>query len=553
MSPMSFRNYHSFSTSVRRRALPHGADSMFAWTIFIFLLIGFTLFCWMGSFYIFGHPEKASNYHLLKRLHKLEEPQRFQITAAPRGEFLKPSQLLKRFGVLSTVDVKRLNEALLRNFLRNYHQTRELVSYATGTYKILLVLPLTDKNIFFPGVVTLLQSKEEPEIFLEQVFTSSLKNLPALEASLSQGHEIKLEKPLDLSAIIFLEQLPEGRLKFTTMPLLYGTYGTQENSKTTFSLEPPEEINIEGGLPILNRKQLEPVIQALNTEAPKSNFLDSEKASTTDSDSKKSVNTPLMRITKETATPIPVKTPQVVQELPQSSSPPVPSSPVVKKPSQAVSIPKAIPVNTPTVLPAIAVSTNITSKNSPDHIVSLGIEEKSTPAPIATLASSTQDLSSAPTPIAFSPVIATPNSTPLPENISSAVTPEITPVTTNSPNSAWPLYDPGKMPRGRLLNSQEFPILAEQGFTGERLYLLGDFAVTASGDHRAVLRYRLESSNIPISRAGKIRIIADYPPGTLPPSTGTFLSQDHLHPLMVTDVKKEKDGTINLYVRSITK
>lgn len=544
---MSFRNYHSFSTSVRRRALPHGADSMFAWTIFIFLLIGFTLFCWMGSFYIFGHPEKASNYHLLKRLHKLEEPQRFQITAAPRGEFLKPSQLLKRFGVLSPVDVRRLNETLLRNFLRNYHQTRELVPYATGTYKILLVLPLTNKNIFSPGVVTLLQSNEEPEIFLEQVFTSSLKNLPALEASLSEGHEIKLEKPLDLSAIIFLEQLPKGRLKFTTMPLLYGNYGTQENSKTTFSLEPPENINIEGGLPILNRKQIDPIIQVLDTEAPKSNFLDSEKGSTTNTNSAQSVNTPLIRIAKETATPTPAKVPQVVQEPPQ------PASPVVKKPSQAISIPKAIPVNTPTVLPAIALSTNINSKSSPSHVVSLGIEEKSTPPPIATLASPTPDLSSVSTPIAFSPTIATPNSTPSSENISSASTPEITPVTINSPESVWPLYDPGKMPRGRLLSPQEFPTLAEQGFNGERLYLLGDFAVTASGEHRAVLRYRLESSGIPITRTGKIRIIVDYPLGTLPPTTGTFLSQDHLHPLMVTDVKKEKDGTINFYVRSITK
>jgi hypothetical protein len=547
---MSFRHYRNFSSSVQRRALPHGVDSIFGWTIFIFLLIGFTLFCWMGSFYIFGHPEKAGNYHLLKRLHKLEEPQRFQITAAPRGEFLKPSQLLERYGVLSPTDVKRLNETLFRNFLRNYHQTKELVPYVTGTYKVLMVLPLTKKNIFFPGVVTLLQSMEEPEVFLEQVFTSNLNNLPALEASLSQGQEIKLEKPLDLSAMIFLDQLPEGRLKFTTMPLLYGTYGTRENSKITFSLEPPENLNIEGGLPILTRKQLEPLNHALDVEAQKFNFLDSDKPSTADTNSTQSANTALIRITEEQSTPITAKVPQVIPGQPQ------PSSTIVKKPSQAISIPKAIPVNAPPTLPAIALSSNTPSKVSsetPPVAISLGIPEKQTVTPIATMASPTPAIASTPTPTALSTLITAPDTTLSSESISSPVTPLTTPVPMNATNSMWPLYEAGKMPRGRLLSPTEFSTLAEQGFTGERLYLIGDFTVTASGEHRAVLRYRLPSSDLPIGRIGKIRIIVEYPPETRPPETGTSLSQDRLHPLMVTDVKKEKEGTMNIYLRSITK
>jgi hypothetical protein len=63
----------------------------------------------------------------------------------------------------------------------------------------------------------------------------------------------------------------------------------------------------------------------------------------------------------------------------------------------------------------------------------------------------------------------------------------------------------------------------------------------------------LPSSDLPIGRIGKIRIIVEYPPETRPPETGTSLSQDRLHPLMVTDVKKEKEGTMNIYLRSITK
>ncbi|MFZ4116688.1 MAG: hypothetical protein ACOYK6_08235 [Chthoniobacterales bacterium] len=578
---MSFRNYHSFSTAVRRRAMPHGFDSMFAWTLFIFLLIGFTLFCWMGSFYVFGHPEKAANYNLLKRLHKLEDPQRFQITAAPRGEFLKPSQLLERFGTLTPIDIKRLNEALLRNFLRNYHQTRELVPYATGTYKVLTVLPLTKKNIFHPGVVALLQSLQQPEIFLEQVFTSNRENLPALQASLTPGQEIKLEKPLDLSAIIFMEQLRGGGLQFTTMPLLYGTYGNQENGQATFSLEPPETINIEGGLPILSDKEVESArrlassSQTINAAEPKTIPLNNGEPS----------SAPLVRIMTEKPTQPPTKTSLAAQKTPQVA--PQGASPSsftsgqqkqnlqetkiakaipVATPAAAipagipVAAPAAIPVGTPAVLPAIALNRPSQESVSPKSELTssspatLQPTVSSTPSTTAPLATPPPTDSPTPTAFNFSSSIVTAAQPPSSENTNPSL-PSTTTATNPSSNSSsvWPLYEPGKMPRGRMMNPTELSSLADQGFTGERLYVQGDFAVTASGEHRAVLRYQSATTDLPIGRTGKIRIIVDYPQGTIPPAEGTSLSQDHFHPLMITDVKKEKDGTVNLYVREIVR
>ena len=109
------------------------------------------------------------------------------------------------------------------------------------------------------------------------------------------------------------------------------------------------------------------------------------------------------------------------------------------------------------------------------------------------------------------------------------------------------------MPRGRLLGPKEFATLGDQGALGKQLYISGDFSVTASGDHNAVLRYQAGAMNLPVSLCASIRIIVEYPSGMLPPATGTSLSQDRLHPLMITDVKRETNGTLNIYVRSITK
>ncbi len=48
-------------------------------------LIGFAIGCWIFSFYTFGHPEKPMSYAILTKLKKLEDPKRFEITAAPQG------------------------------------------------------------------------------------------------------------------------------------------------------------------------------------------------------------------------------------------------------------------------------------------------------------------------------------------------------------------------------------------------------------------------------------------------------------------------------------
>src|SRR5882757_7400065 len=74
--------------SVRDGEAPRRDGSLFTCTIVILILCGVAISCWIFSFYIFGHPEKAMSYSILTKLKKLEAPKRFEITAAPRGEFL---------------------------------------------------------------------------------------------------------------------------------------------------------------------------------------------------------------------------------------------------------------------------------------------------------------------------------------------------------------------------------------------------------------------------------------------------------------------------------
>lgn len=489
------------------------SDGLFGWTVFMFLLIGFVFLCWMGSYYIFAHPEKAANYRLLLRLHKIEPPQRFEITVAPRGEFMKPGQLLERFGSMTASEVRRTNENLLRNFVRNYHQNRDLVPYAVGTYKVIGTMPLTKDSFCTPGLVALLQAVEQPEILLEQPFTCDEKNFPNLKQALNPGQEIKLEKPLDLSAVIHITRLKENenRLLLTTMPLLYGSYGSAKGG-TSFSLEPPEELNLDGNLPVLSNDRIAELsggkIGKVNALSLKLSRIPEEEAT----------STPEPRVSKAVVASTPVKT---------------------ALPAAEPTVARAIPVNAQAVLPAIPVST---------------------PVPVATPAPAAMALPA--TPVATPAVPVAPTAAAIPAVATTARPAVVTnpPVVTATnqqtaaaPSEVWPIYAPGQMPRGRLVDPSEGQSLVARGIGGERNYLQGRFTVTASGNGRAVLRPQGAIAGVPVGSSAKVRVIVEFPAGAIPPNEGNLISRDNLRPFQITSVKRGDDGQINIYAREVTR
>ena len=539
---MSGKRYYGYQGYSGHRRGADTSDGLFGWTVFLFLLIGFVFLCWMGSYYIFANPEKPANYHLLKRLHKIEPPIRFEITVAPRGEFLKPGQLLERFGSMTSSEIRRTNAQLLRSFIKNYHQNRELVPYAVGTYRVIGTLPLSEKTFCQPGLVALLQAVEQPEVLLEQLFTADEKNLPGLKHALTPNQEIKLEKPIDLSAIIQITRLADNRILLTTMPLLYGSYGAGKG-QTSFSLEPPEELNLDAGVPVLTEGQIG------DLSGGKLAHVSNAKGSVSQ----------FSRIAEEMATPTPE--PNVARAIPVSHSSPSPQASIAQP-----SVARAIAVNEPAVMAAIPIITPVPVAQA----IPADAQENSTipkaipvgsPLPIA--ATPTPLPTPMPTPLATPTITPTPKTTPTPK-VSPSSTPMPTPTvapsagTTNQPSAAapsqvWPVYEPGKMPRGRLVESSDAEDLASHGIGGERHYLKGRFTVTASGNGRAVLRPQGALAGVPMGPSSKVRVIVEFPAGAVPPAEGNALNRDSMRPFQISSVKRGDDGQINIYVREITR
>ncbi len=476
---------------------------LFGWTILIIVLIGFAISCWVGSYYIFGHPEKPFSYEVLTRLKKIAPPKRFELTAAPRGEFLRSPQIFDRFSSMKPRQLARTNEIFLRNYIRNFKPVDGLVPYVIGTFNILDSYELTSSDFFVSGVVVLAQSKENPNLLIEQIFTSNKKSIPNLHRSLLTGLDIDLKRENELAAIINVDKLKDGRIKISTISILYPSYeSAQENG--TFSLDPPDQLNVKAGLPLIDKaRQNEAEVKYAHFRRKSKPSLKEKEMPKQDTELA-SANQRLMRVEKP---------------LPVNEATPTPSPSPITTPLPVAAI-------TP---PPVVSATPLLAKASPTPLTRKALPARPPPAP---------------SPVATPPpamVATTPAPTPTPTQAIAA-----------SNSKEWTVYEPGRMPRGRLLTSSDVSEVAAKGSSGERIYLHGNFNVTASGGDRAVLRPSQRSSGLGF-RSDGIRIIVQYPTGMKAPSDGSFVSRDSRRPFQVMDVRESTGGQINVYVREVTK
>src|SRR5207248_4117101 len=148
---------------------------------------------------------------------------------------------------------------------------------------------------------------------------------------------------------------------------------------------------------------------------------------------------------------------------------------------------------------------------------------------------------------------ATPLSTPVPVLPAQPV-PTATPGTalaSNAGGGSWKVFPPGKMPLGRLIGTGDLRDALDHGLAGERVYLKGQFVVNFSDANRAVLRPRAKLTDKVLHFGGgsSTRIIVEYPSGYAPPPQGAVVNRDELRPYEITEVRKQEDGQLNVFVR----
>jgi hypothetical protein len=528
-------------------ARPRRRINYFLWTVVILLLIGFALAAWLGSFYIFSQPERPDSYRILQRLHKIEPPKRFELTAAPAGEFLNPKQLYERYSEMGNAELARTNGELARNYIRNYQTVRGLVPYVVGRYKIVAARELGPGDVFTSGMVALTNAVDNGELLMEHLYPANPEALPLMKQTLNVGLEIKLERSHDISSVIHAERMVDGRMMITAVPLLYGSY-TVTRGLGTFRLEPPLSLNLAAGWPLFKAPERKQIEQRYAENQQKTAIAQGGPISIpgfSPSATPPPAANELVRVEQAIAIRTPPAAPIIAknEKLANPTPPPkgrrwgkkqrLESPPPASTPSQPVVAQKPIaPGATPFTLASAATPSKLSV---------------ATPAP-ATNTANAQALA-----VAQAPSV--PTATPVPVLPAQPAPPDASNVAlaSNAGGGSWKTFAPGKMPLGRLIATSDLRDVAEHGLAGERVYLKGQFVVNFSDANKAVLRPRTKLTDKVLHFGGgsSTRIIVEFPAGYIPPRQGTEVSRDESRPYEITEVRKQEDGQLNVFVREI--
>jgi hypothetical protein len=536
-------------------ARPRRRINYFAWTVAILLLTGFTLAAWLGSFYIFDQPERPDSYRILQRLHKIELPKRFELTAAPAGEFLNAKQLYDRYVEMGSAELAKTNAELARNYIRNYYQVRGLVPYVIGRFAIMEARELGPNDVFTSGMVALTNAVDRGELLMEHVYPGETATVPLMKQTLSVGLEIKLERTHDLSAVIHAERLVDGRIMITAIPLLYGTY-TVTRGPGTFRLAPPLNLNLAAGWPLLKeqpRRKAE-LHYAMYRRSAGAGDQVPVAAGLAPSGTPPPAQNELVRIEPAKPVETPVQAPLTTEKGVAKTTPRLKGAKLAKnqKPTPA---PKSSPVPTQPLIvekpatPEVAAATTGGPTPAPKPTANAFVAPPlATRPPIvaATPAAPVVALASPPPIATATPVPVLPAQPVLPDASGNALA-------SIAGGGTWKTFPPGRMPLGRLIATGDLNELADRGTAGQRVYLRGQFVVNFSDANRAVLRPRtkLTDTVLHFGAGSSTRIIVEFPAGYRPPPQGAVVSRDEARPYEITEVRKREDGQLNVFVREI--
>ncbi len=238
-------------------------NGFFIWSVVLLLMTGLCFASWVGSFYIVAHPENPKCYAILKKCKRVEPPKRFEVTEAPKGEFLSAAKLLDHYGKLGKLELQNENAVLLRNYLTNFRESGKKVPYVAGKFQVVQSFSLGKTDCFPSGAVAIAVSENLPQMLVEFVFPAAPTEVPVIRETVAMGAEIALQRSQDLWALVHVERHTDGRMQFTVMPLPYGGWQLKRG-QGSFTLQSPEELardykvelNLKAGLPIVRDPRL---------------------------------------------------------------------------------------------------------------------------------------------------------------------------------------------------------------------------------------------------------------------------------------------------------
>lgn len=217
----------------------------FWWLLANGLAICFAVFSWVICLHVFRHPENPRNYEIMRKLKRLPELKRYSMLEAPSANSLSPKEIYRKYFGFDEAGQKRLNDALMKNYLMNFERPL-LLCYVEGNYQVESVRPLGEKDFFEPGFAVRGRAMVKPDEFtaaapypviIEYLFPTVDR---AAFSWFKPGDTLTVSKVPNCAAVLHVSKVTvedEQVLCVTVVPIVYGSY--QVGPERSFSIEPP--------------------------------------------------------------------------------------------------------------------------------------------------------------------------------------------------------------------------------------------------------------------------------------------------------------------------
>ena len=449
---------------------------------------------------------------------------------------------------MGTAELAKTNAELLRNYIRNFQQVRGLVPYVVGRYTIIAVRELGPDDVFPSGMAALTAAVDSGELLMEHLYPAKPEALPLMKQTLNVGLEMKLERTHDISAVIHAERLIDGRILVTAVPLLYGSY-TVTRGLGTFRLEPPLSLNLVAGWPLFKSQERASIEQHLaenrqKTAVAQGGPIAIPGASATPPPAKNE----LVRIEQaRPVAPLAMTPPVIASNEKLAKATPAPKGKKGKKQKLESPAPAATPAQAVVAQnkPAPAgTPITVASALAPPSALNLAV---ATPAPASKPSNAGTGTMAQSSPVAAATPVPVLPAQPAPPTTSNVA------LASNAGGGNWKTFSPGKMPLGRLIATGDLNDVADHGARG-RTHLLErtirrEFRRCEQGG--AASAHDINKQSAPLRRGFFDANHCGISPGYIPPRQGAVVNRDETRPYEITEVRKQEDGQLNVFVREI--
>jgi hypothetical protein len=144
--------------------------------------------------------------------------------------------------------LREFNSTALRRYILNFRDQKGKIPYVVGEFHVLGAYELNDRDFIPKGLGVLLQSKDFPRVFVDQLLPSTSLPKQGATGFLPTGSVFELHRLRDISAVLHVHVSPDRSMLVTVVPLSYGTW-TRKDARGSLQTAPPREIQISGTLP----------------------------------------------------------------------------------------------------------------------------------------------------------------------------------------------------------------------------------------------------------------------------------------------------------------